>query len=250
MPYPAAPGRAKRRHGGSRARQTGKKTGSLRSPSGFGRDLLSRFLPYESIGHVVALYALGFVLLLHEGQLVVAESRVLGLDLVLVNPRRVFAEDHALDLAVRTAERSLPAVLLHDVVRYFQTAEGLDLPLRTAVPDRIRPPDHVVRAHLIDHLPDHRGRQTRAGHGNGCERRTKFGVDVLAAVLRGKFAHVGGPVDAAGLFELVERICRILEEVAHRPVVDDEVELRPVLRGLEHVVRGGMFPYAGPGRFV
>jgi len=56
----------------------GQKTGSVRSPSDCARDVLGRSLPYESIGHVVTLYALGFVLLLHEGQLIVAKNRILA----------------------------------------------------------------------------------------------------------------------------------------------------------------------------
>src|SRR5258708_1583881 len=137
MRYPAAPGRAKGECAGRPSSQRDKKTGSLRSPSDFGYDVLSRFLPYEPIGHVIALDTLGFVLLLHGGQLVVSKGGVLGLDLVFVQPRRVLAEDHALDLAVRTAQLGLPAMFLHDVVRYLQPAHGLDLPLRAAVPYRV-----------------------------------------------------------------------------------------------------------------
>src|SRR5882762_5993640 len=143
MRYPAAPGRAKGECAGRPSSQRDKKTGSLRSPSDFGCAVLSRFLPYEPIGHVVAFHALDFVLLLHEGQLIVAKYRILGLDLVLVQARRVLAEDHALDLAVRTAELGLPAMFLHDVVRYLQPAHGFDLPLRAAVPYRAQPPNQV-----------------------------------------------------------------------------------------------------------
>src|SRR5262249_28511759 len=72
------------------------------------------------------------VLVLERREAVLGKGRhlvVSGLQLDLVEPRRIASEDLLLDGAVGVAERRKPILLLH-VVRDFEPAKRLDLPLR------------------------------------------------------------------------------------------------------------------------
>src|SRR5688572_20513841 len=150
--------------------------------------------------------------------------------LVLVEPRRVLAEDHLLDAAVRVTQRREPVLALH-VLGNLETAQRLDLPLRRTGPDGVGAPDDVIGTESLDELPHHRCAQTRLRHGALREDLSEIAVDVGHAVLRGNLGEVGHPVDAAAAVELLDAFLVCAAGEAERRVVDDEVELRPVLRG-------------------
>src|ERR1700730_4829199 len=63
----------------------------------------------------------------------------------IVEAHRVFGKDAVLDRAIGWTQRLEPISLLH-VLRYFETAQSLDLPLRRTGPQRIGTPEHVVGA--------------------------------------------------------------------------------------------------------
>ena len=159
--------------------------------------------------------------------------------LVLVQARRVLAEDRALDGAVGGAERREAVLALH-VLRNLEPAQRLDLPLRRAGPYRVGPPYDVVGAEALDERAHHRRAQARLGDGALREDLAEIAVDVGHAVLRGNLREVGHPVDAPGLIELLHADAVRAAGVAERRVVDDEVELRPVLRGLADVAHVGV----------
>src|SRR5262245_3857419 len=70
---------------------------------------------------------------------------------------RVEAENLVLDLVGEL--RIL--VALHELVRHSQATQALDLTLRTAAPDRIGPPEDVIRSRALDHLTQ----EVQAAHG-------------------------------------------------------------------------------------
>ena len=142
------------------------------------------------------------------------------------------------------------AVLLAHVLGDLEAAQRLDLPLRRAVPERIRAPDHVVRAQALDQRAHERGGEARVRHRAVGERRADLAVDVAHPVLGRDLGQVGGPLHAAGLLELGQRVLRRLLERPKRAVVDDEVELGPVLGRLAHVPDRVVLPDARPGLLV
>ena len=66
---------------------------------------------------------------------------------------KIFARSCRRDLRV--------AVLLAEFRRDLEGAEGLDLVLRRAVPDRVRAPQHVVRPAMLQQLAERRARPAR-----------------------------------------------------------------------------------------
>ena len=92
------------------------------------------------------------------------------------------------------------------------------------------------------HQHAHQGRgEPRLGHRGQREELAEIGVDVGHAVLAGDLGQVGHPVHAAGLLELGERVGGVAAaREAIGPVIDDEVELRPVLRRLADIAHIGM----------
>src|SRR5258705_4702602 len=148
------------RHPCSRARlsQVEKAGDKLRLPKGDAsdcRDARVVALRDITVSCVAALATHGDVVRLDQGDLVLGEVLVCAeLHVQAVELRGVQAEDLLLDFAVRAAEFCLPLELLHDVVRNFQAAHGFDLPLRAAVPHRVRAPYHALRSHQVHQLAD------------------------------------------------------------------------------------------------
>ncbi len=126
----------------------------------------------------------------------------------------------------------------------------LDLPLRRAVPHRVRAPDHLVLAEPLDQRAQHgRGESRMRDRGIG-EAGAELGMHVLHAELLRNLRQVGHPVDAAGVLELLQRSVRQFDEGPQRGVIDDERDLRPVLRGLAQVPHRGVFPDLRPALLV
>src|SRR5882724_2233187 len=175
--------------------------------------------------------------LLHGGEAIGGERRTL---LVLVEPRVGLAEDDALDGPVGGAER-LEAVLLLHVLRDLEPPQRLDLPLGRAGPHRVGAPHHAVGPQPAHELAHHGRAHARIGHGALGKDLAKVSVDVVDAVLARGLREVRHPLDAPGLLELRPGVVRLAAagEAVGR-VVDDEVELRPVLGRLAHVSHVGV----------
>src|SRR5438876_2415544 len=150
-------------------------------------------------------------------------------DRQIVEARRVEAEDLALHPRGELGITVAPAHGLRDP----EPPQRLDLPLRRAVPHRVRAEHDAVLAHELQELAKDVGAYRREGdHGRG-ERRADLGVDVLER--RGEQRHLGGPGNVGHALaqhpgvHLVQRI-QDPERRLDARVIDDEVELRPVGR--------------------
>src|SRR5438309_3784201 len=150
-------------------------------------------------------------------------------DRQVVEARRVEAEDLALHPRGELGIAIAPAHGLRDP----EPPQRLDLPLRRAVPHRVRAEHDAVLAHELQELAKDVGAYRREGdHGRG-ERRADLGVDVLER--RGEQRHLGGPGNVGHALaqhpgvHLVQRIQDPDSRLDAR-VVEDEVELRPVGR--------------------
>src|SRR5258708_7683882 len=72
-----------------------------------------------------------------------------------------------------------PPEALHQILGHLQPAEGFDLPLRRAPPDRVCAPQNVVDSKRVnDHSHYVRGEHRARGHHVG-ERAAHFHVDVV-----------------------------------------------------------------------
>src|SRR5215471_2715453 len=91
----------------------------------------------------------------------------------LVNAKRVASED----LRAESRRDPLVAVLVGELRGDLEAAEGLDLILGRAVPDRIRTPEHVVLPHVLDELAERMGRRIRIAHEEP-PGRPQLGIDV------------------------------------------------------------------------
>src|SRR5687767_10253700 len=108
----------------------------------------------------------------------------------------------------------------------------------------------MIRAEAADERAEEGRREARTGDRRVGEGGADLTVDILDSVLRRNLRQVGGPLDAAGLLELGERRIGRLEEWPQRGVVDDEVDLRPVLRRLAYVPDRVVLPHIGPRLLV
>src|SRR5882762_1468631 len=88
----------------------------------------------------------------------------------LVELRRIQAEDLAL---VLRGELRI-AVLLRHLLRDLEAPEGLDLPLRRAVPERIRAEHDALRPQVLHELPQHVRAHARERYDARGERRFPF----------------------------------------------------------------------------
>jgi len=77
-------------------------------------------------------------------------------------------------------------------------------------------------------------RRHSARYQRGREQLPDIAIDVADAYCAG-CREIGGPGDAAGALEFRQRDSWIAADMAIGRVVDDEVELRPVLRGLSDI---------------
>src|SRR5262252_5365346 len=93
---------------------------------------------------------------LQLGDPVPLHRREFGAQIEPVKARRVVTEDRALDGAVGGSEGSKTPLLLH-VLRDFEPAERLDLPLRRTVPHRVGAPEHVIMPEPFDQGAHHCG---------------------------------------------------------------------------------------------
>jgi hypothetical protein len=155
------------------------------------------------------------------------EPRALGLDVVELGV--VAAEDRGLDRTVGRTERREAVLLLHRLGD-FETAQPLDLPLRRTGPERIGAPADVVGANTLYEGPHEGCANIGLRHKRGREQLTHVAIDVADAVLRRDIGKVAGPGDSSGALELGKRLFRITADVAVGGVINDEVELRPILR--------------------
>ena len=113
----------------------------------------------------------------------------------------------------------------------LEAPERLDLPLRRAVPDRVRAPQHVVGAEGVDDLAE----QVGAGGGIGRDQLPEGGaqlhVDVREArLLLLHLAELGGPGH-------LRRTGLVADDAEQPGVVDEEVDVREILRRLDQVAR-------------
>src|SRR5712692_4559693 len=157
----------------------------------------------------------------------------------LVELRRVEAEDLA---PVLRGELRI-AVLFRHLLRDLEAPEGLDLPLRRAVPERIRAEHDALRPQVLHELPQHLRAHARERYDARGERGADLGVDVLERrrELRelGEPAQVGHAVAQLAGADRLQRL-GVEEARAEAGVVDDEVELRPVARDLRQVARAAL----------
>src|SRR5467141_1831323 len=157
----------------------------------------------------------------------------------LVELRRIEAEDLA---PVLHGELRI-AVLFRHLLRDLEAPEGLDLPLRRAVPERIRAEHDALRPHVLHELPQHVRAHARERYDARGERGADLGVHVLQRRrgLRelGEPAQVGNAVAQLPGTDGLQRF-GIEEARAEAGVVDDEVELRPVARRLRQVGRAAL----------
>src|SRR3989442_1477044 len=165
----------------------------------------------------------------------------------LVEPRRIEAEDLAL---VLRAELRI-AVLLRHLLRDLEAPEGLDLPLRRAVPERVRAEHDALRPQVLHELPQHVRAYARERH----HARGEGGADLGVHVLQGRrvLRELGQPAQvrhAVAQLPGADRLQRfgIEEARAEAGVVDDEVELRPVARHLRQVARAALLRRVRRGR--
>jgi hypothetical protein len=107
--------------------------------------------------------------------------------------------------------------------------------LRRAGPERVGAPADVVGAETLDERSHKSSAYIRLGNERGCEQLAHISVDVAHPVLRRDVGEVAGPGDASGALELCQRLLRVAADVAVGRVIDDEVELRPILRRLTDV---------------
>src|SRR5438105_3166512 len=161
---------------------------------------------------------------LDPAQVVRGEIVPLGVHVDGEDPRGVQSEDLLLH---RARERPVP-VSLHERVGNLEAPEGLDLPLRRPVPDRVRPPQHVVGAEGVDDLAEQVGARGRVRRDELPEGGAQLHVDVPEArLLPLRLAELGGPGD-------VPR--RAGRRHAEQPgVVDEEVDVREIGGRLDQV---------------
>src|SRR6185295_5083439 len=93
----------------------------------------------------------------------------------VVQSRRVEPQDLALHLLVQRRV----AVLARHVLRDLEAPEGLDLPLRRAVPQGVGAEYHALRPHVLEELPQHVRAHAREGDHAGGEAGADLGVHVL-----------------------------------------------------------------------
>src|SRR5712691_13309017 len=165
----------------------------------------------------------------------------------LVELRRIEAEDLAL---VLRGELRI-AVLFRCLLRDLEAPEGFDLPLRRAVPERIRAEHDALRPQVLHELPQHVRAHARERYDARGERGADLGVHVLQRRrgLRelGEPAQVGNAVAQLLGADRLQRF-GIEEARAEARVVDDEVELRPVARHFRQVGRAALLGRVRGGR--
>ena len=93
----------------------------------------------------------------------------------------------------------------------------------------------MVGAEPLDQRAHQRGAHPRLRDQRGREQLADVAIDVADAVLRRDVREVAGPGDPPGALELGKRLRRIAADMAVGRVVDDEVELRPVLGSLPDI---------------
>ena len=117
-----------------------------------------------------------------------------------------------------------------------QPAQTFDLPLRRAGPQRrVGTPTNVIGAEPFNESSHQRGADVRLGNERSSKHLTDVAVHVAHAVLFWDVGEIARPGNAAGTFEFRERDRRIAADVAVGRVIDDEVEVRPVLRRLPDI---------------
>src|SRR5919108_5514102 len=161
---------------------------------------------------------------LDPAEVVLRQRVTRGIDVNAEDPRGVQPENLRLH---RARERRIP-VLLDQHLGNFKAPERFDLPLRRAVPDRVRSPQHVVGTKGRDDLAEQVGARGGIGRDQLPEGGPQLHVDVLEArLLLLHLAKLCRPGDVRGL---VGR--RDTEEPG---VVYEEVDVREIPRRLEQV---------------
>jgi hypothetical protein len=104
-------------------------------------ELLCRI--HVAIGQVATTRAIFEISRFHVGDTVSPDASLRRMEIELIHPRSVIAQDARFHRAIGRAQGREPVFLLH-ILRNFQRAECLNLPLRRAVPDRISAPEDVI----------------------------------------------------------------------------------------------------------
>ncbi len=190
-----------------------------------------------AVAKVAAAGAVLFVLRLEDAEAI--GRRQLGVPLVIVKPRHILAEDRVLDRAIGGSKR-LEAEFLPHVVGNLEPAQTLDLPLRRTGPYGIGAPDHVVGAEPLDQRAHQRRGKPRLRHRRPREELAEIAVDIGDAIFRGNLGELADPRDPAGLVPLRHGFGGRAADMSVGGMVDDEIELRPILCRLADIAHIGI----------
>src|SRR5207247_7713138 len=110
-------------------------------------------------------------------------------------------------------------VLFDEPIGNVESAEGFNLPLRRAVPDRVRPPNHMVLPKRLENLTQPMRADFRIGADELSEGIADLHIDILdSGFLLLHPAEFGGPRNASRLLKLLVRRIRVFQ----RGMVDKE----------------------------
>ena len=147
-----------------------------------------------------------------------------GLEIDPVHAGRVAAEDQLLDRAIGATERRKTIFLLH-ILRDFEPAQRLDLPLGRPVPNRVGAPQDMIDPHALDQRADQGRAEFGMRHRRVRKRRAKLGVDVGDSELLRNFRQIGRPPDAARGLELGPGLWRRRRKYGDRSLGGDDTFL-------------------------
>src|ERR1700728_2326315 len=153
----------------------------------------------------------------------------------------VEAKDRPLDQSIRIAKRRIAKALLQ-ILRDFEAAEGLDLPLRSALPDCVSSPKDVIVSKAFDQHADHGAGDPRTGGAAAAKNCAQIGIDVADAVFLRDLREIADPAQLPRLLVAGEIIDEILLEHGKGRMINNEADLRPVFGSLADVVGGCIFP--------
>jgi len=93
----------------------------------------------------------------------------------------------------------------------------------------------MIDSEPLDQRAHQRGADVRLGNQRGGEQLADVAIDIVDAILGGNVGKIAGPGDPPGALEFGQRLLRIAADMAVSGVIDDEIELRPVLGSLTDI---------------
>lgn len=158
--------------------------------------------------------------------------------------RAVQTKNRSFGIAVGRPESRKSVFLLH-ILGNFHSPEGFNLPLRRTKPKRIRSPDDVIRPQALHQQPNHGCGNARIADATTCETGSHVRVNIPDTILAWNFDKIGHPIQAASLLELCGP--NFGGALNGRPacitvagMVNEEVQLRPVLGDFTHIIHLGV----------